>query len=103
LKDVDSRALGESGTLLIFQVKGQCHQVKFLPQHPCEHSRINILQCILTKLGTYLVLKRIWNPIYFQGQRERSPTHYEQISKNPINIKMAGLQRSSISNSKLMI
>jgi hypothetical protein len=30
--------------------------------HPCEHSRINILQWILTKLGTYLVLKRIWNP-----------------------------------------
>jgi hypothetical protein len=32
-------------------------------QHPCEHSRINILQWILTKLGTYLVLKRIWNSI----------------------------------------
>jgi hypothetical protein len=27
----------------------------------------------LTKLGTYLVLKRIWNPIDFQGQRSRSP------------------------------
>ena len=27
----------------------------------------NILQWILTKLGTYLVLKRIWNPIDFQG------------------------------------
>jgi hypothetical protein len=26
----------------------------------------------LTKLGTYLVLKRIWNPIDFQGQRSRS-------------------------------
>ena len=38
------------------------------PSHPCEHSRINILQWILTKLGTYLVLKRIWNPIDFQGQ-----------------------------------
>jgi hypothetical protein len=35
----------------------------------CEHSRINILQWILTKLGTYLVLKRIWNPIDFQGHR----------------------------------
>ena len=44
-----------------------------LSQHPCEHSRINILQWILTKLGTYLVLKRIWNPIDFQGQRSRSP------------------------------
>jgi hypothetical protein len=26
----------------------------------------------LTKLGTYLDLKRIWNPIDFQGQRSRS-------------------------------
>jgi len=26
----------------------------------------------LTKLGTYLVLKKIWNPIDFQGQRSRS-------------------------------
>jgi hypothetical protein len=43
------------------------------PSHPCEHSRINILQWILTKLGTYLVLKRFWNPIDFQGQRSRSP------------------------------
>ena len=43
-----------------------------LLQHPCEHSRINILQWILTKLGTYLVLKRIWNPLDFHGQRSRS-------------------------------
>ena len=43
------------------------------PSYLCEHSRINISQCILTKLGTYLVLKRIWNPIDFQGQRSRSP------------------------------
>jgi hypothetical protein len=28
---------------------------------------------ILTKLGTYLVLTRIWNPNDFQGQRSRSP------------------------------
>ena len=42
------------------------------PSHPCEHSRINILQWILTKLGTYLVLKSIWNLIDFQGQRSRS-------------------------------
>ena len=42
------------------------------PSHPCEHSRINILQWILTKLGTYKVLKRIWNPIDFQSQRSRS-------------------------------
>jgi hypothetical protein len=37
-----------------------------------EHSRINILQWILTNLGTYLDLKRIWKPIDFQGQRSRS-------------------------------
>jgi hypothetical protein len=43
-----------------------------LLQHPCEHSRINILQWILTKLGTYLVLERIWNPLDFHGQRSRS-------------------------------
>ena len=41
------------------------------PSHPCEHSRINILQWILTKLGTYLVLKRIWKPIDFQGHMSK--------------------------------
>ena len=41
------------------------------PSHPCEHSRINILQWILTKLGTYLVLKTIWNLIDFQGHRSK--------------------------------
>ena len=35
------------------------------------NTRINILQWILTKLGTYLDLKRIWNPIDFQGQRSQ--------------------------------
>jgi hypothetical protein len=35
-------------------------------------SRIKILQWILTKLGTYLVLRRVWNPIDFQGQRSMS-------------------------------
>jgi hypothetical protein len=30
-----------------------------------------ILQWILTKLGTYLVLKRIWNPIDFQGRMSK--------------------------------
>jgi hypothetical protein len=43
----------------------------FTAQYPCEHSRINILQWILTKLGTYLVLRRVWNLIDFQGQRSR--------------------------------
>jgi hypothetical protein len=54
-------------TLLIFKVKGQCHQVKFLPRNILVNTRINILQWILTKLGTYLVLRRVWNPIDFQG------------------------------------
>ena len=31
--------------------------------------RISILQWILTKLGTYLVIRRVWNPINFQGHR----------------------------------
>jgi hypothetical protein len=36
-----------------------------------ESVRINILTWILTKLGTYIVLRRVWNPIDFQGQRSR--------------------------------
>jgi hypothetical protein len=47
----------------------------FRPSHPCEHSRINILQWILTKLGTYVVLKKIWNPIDFQGHRVKFLLH----------------------------
>jgi hypothetical protein len=45
--------------------------ILFTAYLPCEHSRINILQWILTKVGTYLVLRRVWNPIDFQGQRSR--------------------------------
>ena len=57
---------------MIFKVKGHGHWDKcFTVQHPCEHSRINILQWILTTLGTYLDLKRIWNPINLQGQGHR--------------------------------
>ena len=58
------------------------------PSHPCEHSRINILQWILTKLGTYLVLKRIWNPIDFQGQGH-------QIKFLPHNILVNTLESTS--------
>ena len=54
------------------------------PSHPCEHSRINILQWILTKFGTYLVLKRIWNSIDFQGHmskvRSLGPIFYRVTS-----------------------
>jgi hypothetical protein len=38
-----------------------------------KFTRCETFQWILTKLGTYLVLKRIWNPIDFQSQRSRSP------------------------------
>ena len=50
----------------------------FTAQHPCEHSRIKILQWILTKLGTYLVLEIVWNPIDFQGQRLKGQIFTEQ-------------------------
>jgi hypothetical protein len=46
--------------------------VWFLLHNILVNTRINILQWILTKLGTYLDLKRIWNPIDFQGQMSRS-------------------------------
>jgi hypothetical protein len=42
--------------------------VKFLQRNILVNTRINILQWILTKLGTYIVLRRVWNPIDFQGQ-----------------------------------
>jgi len=78
---------------MIFKVIGQrwrsLDQI-FTALHPCEHSRINILQWIFTKLGTYLVLKRIWNPIDFQSQRSRSPgqifTMYHPCEHSRINI-----------------
>ena len=54
------------------QVKGQCHRINLLLRIILVNTRINILQWILTKFGTYLDLKRIWNPIDFQGQRSRS-------------------------------
>jgi hypothetical protein len=40
-------------------VKGQGHWVKFLQHHILVNTRIKILQWILTKLGTYLVLRRV--------------------------------------------
>ena len=43
----------------------------FTAQHPFEHSRIKILQWIFTNLGTYIVLRRVWDPIDFQGERSR--------------------------------
>jgi hypothetical protein len=43
----------------------------FTVQHPCENSRINILQWIFTKVRTYIVLRRVWNSDDFQGQRSR--------------------------------
>ena len=40
-------------------------------RHILVNTRINILQWILTKLGTYLVLKRIWNPIDLHGRMSK--------------------------------
>jgi hypothetical protein len=45
-------------------------KINTVPDSPKDY--VNILQWILTKLGTYLDLKRIWNPIDFQEQRSRS-------------------------------
>ena len=53
------------------KLRGDIVMLPSVHHNPCEHSRINILQWILTKLGTYLVLKRIWNPIDFQGHRSK--------------------------------
>ena len=53
------------------KLRGDIVTLPSVRHNPCEHSRINILQWILTKLGTYLVLKRIWNPIDFQGHRSK--------------------------------
>jgi hypothetical protein len=39
-----------------------------LPSHPCEHSRINILQWILTKRGTYLVFDPVTLTFDFENQ-----------------------------------
>ena len=62
------------GSMYIFipsptKLRGDIVMLPSVRHNPCEHSRINILQWILTKLGTYLVLKRIWNPIDFQVHR----------------------------------
>jgi hypothetical protein len=65
----------ESRTLFIFKVIGQRSISQgqiFTAQHPCEHSRIKILQWIFTNLGTYIVLRRIWNSVDFQGQMSRA-------------------------------
>ena len=54
------------------------------------NTRINILilQWILTKLGTYIVLRRVWNPFDFQGQRSRGQIFnaYHPCEHSRINI-----------------
>ena len=57
------------------KLQGDIVTLPSVRHNPCEHSRINILQWILTKLGTYLVLKRIWNPIDCQGHRVKFLPH----------------------------
>jgi hypothetical protein len=72
--------------MLILECSQGCYTVTNLPsdQHPCEHSRINILQWILTKLGTYIVLRRVWNSIDFQGQGVKGQGHL--VNLLPCNI-----------------
>ena len=59
---------------MIFKVNGQV--VKFLLCNIAVNTLINILQWILTKLGKYLVRRRVWNAIDFQGQRSRSAVKF---------------------------
>jgi hypothetical protein len=51
----------------MFKVKGQ--GVKFVTCNIAVNTLINILQWNLTKLGKYLVRRRVWNAIDFQGHR----------------------------------
>ena len=50
----------------------QCFCPTFYPLAN-EVAKATIRPSFCNILGTYLVLKRIWNPIDFQGQRSRSP------------------------------
>ena len=60
---------------------------------PCEHSRINILQLILTKLGTSLILRRVWNPIDLQGHTKcRSKVKVRGSNVYPVNSRINILQ-----------
>jgi hypothetical protein len=53
--------------------------------------RVPILHGILTKLGTYLDLKRIWNLIDFQGQRSRSQGLIFRLGDTPRLIPLLDL------------
>jgi hypothetical protein len=57
--------------------------VKFLLRNILVYTRINILQWILTKLGTYLVPKRIWNPIDFQDHMSKIKVTGSNIYRTP--------------------
>jgi hypothetical protein len=58
--------------ILILECSQGCYAVKIWPGDlDLWPWKINILQWILTKPGTYLDLKKIWNPIDFQGQSHR--------------------------------
>ena len=43
----------------------------FVLHHILVNTRINILQWILTKLGTHLALRRVWNPMDFQSHKSK--------------------------------
>ena len=74
---------------MIFNVKGQGHWVKFLPHNILVNTRIKILQWIFTKLGTYLVLRRVGDLLIFKvkGQCHRVKVLLRNILVNTrINI-----------------
>ena len=51
------------------KLRGDIVTLPSVRHNPCEHSRINILQWILTKLGTYLVLKENLEPYWFSRSK----------------------------------
>jgi hypothetical protein len=65
---MDGRKEGRTVALLLYipsQLRWRGDN-KFLPHNILVNTRINILQWILTKLGTYLVLRRVWNLLIFK-------------------------------------
>ena len=66
---------------MIFKVIGQRSRSR--SNFYLVNTRINFLQWILVKLGTHLVLRRIWNPIDFQGHRSRSPGQIFRLGNMP--------------------
>jgi hypothetical protein len=49
-----------------------CPSVTFL-----VNTRVNMVQWISTKLGTQVIVTKLWHPIDFLGQRSRSQLNFE--------------------------